>query len=175
MTDSTESAAGQEPGVVRKGFTRRRAVTTGAAVVTIGAAAVTGVVQVVRFVNPRPRFRAREAFVAFTHEVPEGAALEVGLPDGRRVQVTRLGSSFAGFSNVCPHLGCRVSWQPPNEDAPDERKKGGCFRCPCHEGYFAPDGKAFQGPPADAGQDLSRVPLEVRGNALYVVYEEEVS
>lgn len=160
---------------MRKGLTRRRVLTTGAAAATVGTAAVTAAVQVVRFVNPRPRFRAREAFVAFVHEVPKAGTLDVGLPDGRRVQVMRLGSTFAGFSNVCPHLSCRVSWQRASDEETDPRKKDGYFRCPCHEGYFAADGSAFAGPPADAGQSLARVPLTVRGNALYVEYEEELS
>ena len=96
------------------------------------------------------------------------------VPDGRRVQVRRVGDEVAGFSNVCPHLGCRVNWEPAQEGETNPDKQGGYFRCPCHEGLFSSDGEAFAGPPAEAGQRLERVPLVVRDGALYVQFTEEV-
>jgi Rieske Fe-S protein len=58
----------------------------------------------------------------------------------------RDGERVTAFSTVCPHAGCAVDW-----DA-----QGGCFRCPCHESVFAPDGARLSGP-APRGLD----PLEV--------------
>lgn len=51
--------------------------------------------------------------------------------------VTHDGQNVKVFSNVCTHLGCRVSWH-------EER---GIFICPCHDGLFSVDGKVLGGPP----------------------------
>lgn len=40
------------------------------------------------------------------------------------------------LSSVCPHLGCAVTWQ-----APQDR-----FFCPCHSSVFSPDGAVTRGP-----------------------------
>ena len=42
------------------------------------------------------------------------------------------------------------------------------FFCPCHNGVFAPDGEALEGPPAEAGTDLPRYPLRVTNGLLYI-------
>lgn len=173
MSDNDQT--GSETAGRPTGPTRRRVITTTAAVGAVGVAAVTGVVQIVRFVNPRPKHRAREAFVAFESQIPQTGTLDVTLPDGRRVQVKRVGDEFVGFSNICPHLGCRVNWEEGSPDDPDPQKREGYFRCPCHEGLFDGQGDAFAGPPKDAAQVLERVPLTLRGNAIYVEYEEELS
>lgn len=175
MSDTEDSAAGASADERPTGITRRRVVTTVAAVGTLGAAVVTGVVHIVRFVNPRARHRTREAFVTFIENVPEEGTFDVTLPDGRRVQIKRVGQDFVGFSNICPHLGCRVNWERGSESETDRQKQGGYFRCPCHEGLFDGEGKGFAGPPADARQELERVPMSVRGNALYVEYLEELA
>jgi Rieske Fe-S protein len=175
VSETEDSASGAPAHGRPTGITRRRVVTTVAAVGALGAAAVTGVVHIVRFVNPRARHRIREAFVTFVERVPTEGTLDVTLPDGRRVQVKRVGEEFVGFSNICPHLGCRVNWERGSDTETDSKKKGGYFRCPCHEGLFDGQGDAFAGPPADAEQVLERVPMSVRGNALYVEYMEELS
>jgi Rieske Fe-S protein len=41
------------------------------------------------------------------------------------------------LSATCTHLGCQVQW-----DA-----KGKKFRCPCHGGVYAADGRVLDGPP----------------------------
>jgi len=40
-------------------------------------------------------------------------------------------------SATCTHLGCQVHWD----------QKGERFRCPCHGGVYALDGKVLEGPP----------------------------
>lgn len=153
----------------------RRGFVSGLAAAGLGAGALAyGAGHGVEFLNPAPRRRRRETFVCFTRDVPEGDTLAVRLPTGGQVQIKRLGDDYAGFSDVCPHLGCKVSWQTVSPSETDPDKSGGFFRCPCHEGWFRADGTAFAGPPAEAGQDLKKVPLVVRGSALYVVWEEEL-
>ena len=65
---------------------------------------------------------------------------------------------FVALSSTCPHLGCKVHWEPQNQR----------FFCPCHNGIFQPDGKATGGPPAEAGQSLLSYPLNVENGLLYI-------
>lgn len=145
-------------------------VATGA--VSVGL--VAGAVHIVKYLVPEAQVRERETFIAYADEVPEGGTLEVVLPTNQRVQIRKLGDEYAGFSTICPHLGCIVYWRSAAPGETDPRKKDGYFRCPCHEGLFGPDGTAFSGPPADAKQALSRVEIARQGNALYVRWQEEV-
>lgn len=80
---------------------------------------------------------------------------------GNQILVKRGAKGFEAFSSTCPHLGCHVHWEAENQR----------FFCPCHRGVFNADGVATSGPPADAGQSLSRVPLQVN-EASGVVYIE---
>ena len=41
------------------------------------------------------------------------------------------------LSNVCTHLGCRVTWHPDIQH----------FVSPCHDGHFDLTGKNISGPP----------------------------
>ena len=41
------------------------------------------------------------------------------------------------ISNICTHLGCRVTW---NKDAKE-------YLCPCHDARFALNGEVVSGPP----------------------------
>jgi Rieske Fe-S protein len=92
-----------------------------------------------------------------------GDSLAYVAPLGASVVVARqsegAGSEdFIALSSVCPHLGCQVHWEPQHDR----------FFCPCHNGAFDRDGKATQGPPAAAGQELSRFPLKVENGLLYI-------
>ena len=46
-------------------------------------------------------------------------------------------TQIRALSATCTHLGCQVQW-----DA-----KGKKFRCPCHGGVYAADGRVLEGPP----------------------------
>ncbi len=70
---------------------------------------------------------------------------------GGEVLVRRSESGFQAYSNVCPHLGCRVHWEGENNR----------FFCPCHNGAFDENGVATAGPPKDAGQSLPAVEVSV--------------
>ena len=177
MSDPGPQVHGTQGGgdVVPSEPTRRNVLSGIAAAGTVVGAGGYAVTRVVGYLNPPSRRREREIFLAFVDAIPPGGTLAATLPDGRHLQVRRSGEEFAAFSDVCPHLGCRVHWNAPSPDEKDPAKREGWFRCPCHEGWFTPDGKAFSGPPSEAGQSLSRVDLVRRGSSLYVRYEEDMA
>jgi len=74
---------------------------------------------------------------------------------GTPVLIKRSEGGFTAFDSTCPHLGCKVRWEPDNER----------FFCPCHKGEFDADGVGYAGPPGDAGQSLSLVNIEVNEEA----------
>jgi Rieske Fe-S protein len=47
------------------------------------------------------------------------------------------GETVRAMSATCTHLGCQVQWD-------GESRK---FKCPCHGGVYAADGKVVSGPP----------------------------
>ena len=51
-----------------------------------------------------------------------------------------------------------MHWEPQNER----------FFCPCHNGAFDASGKATEGPPATAKQELKQFPLRVENGLLYI-------
>ena len=116
-----------------------------------------------RYLFPaRPR-RKQWLFVARVADLAPGGVVDYHAPTGERIAVTRQGEGreaedFVALSSVCPHLGCQVHWEPHNSR----------FFCPCHNGVFAPDGRAVSGPPAEADQALPRYALKVEGGLLYI-------
>jgi len=102
-------------------------------------------------------------FVASLHEIAVGESREYVAPSGARVVVARqteqeTADAFIALSSVCPHLGCRVHWEPHNSR----------FFCPCHNGAFDRQGQPTEGPPAAAGQQLVRFPLKVEDGLLFI-------
>jgi cytochrome b6-f complex iron-sulfur subunit len=102
-------------------------------------------------------------FVATLDRLAPGKSLVFVTPAGAKVVVARQGpgvaaEDFSALSSVCPHLGCQVHWESQNER----------FFCPCHNGAFDSTGEPTEGPPAAAGQRLTRFPLRVEGNLLFV-------
>jgi Rieske Fe-S protein len=109
-------------------------------------------------------------FVAEADRIQPGDAMAFESPAGIRVAIARRGGDgsprsddFIALSSVCPHLGCRVHWEPHNNR----------FFCPCHNGVFDPAGKPVSGPPKAAEQELSRYPLKVEGGLLYIAMSLE--
>lgn len=118
-----------------------------------------------RFLYPAHPARLEWMYVAPLAELPAGASLAYRSPDGLSVTITRSNdegeatvSDFIALSSICPHLGCRVHWEPGNER----------FFCPCHNGVFDPQGKATSGPPAVDGQDLARYELKIENGLLFI-------
>ena len=128
------------------------------------AAAFAGLASIAgRFLLPRAGDDRRWLYVAEVARMPPGGVVPFVTPDGEPVTVARLGAGggsgdFVALSTTCPHLGCRVHWEA-------HRSR---FFCPCHNGVFDPGGRALSGPPADAGQSLSRHALRVHGGLIYI-------
>lgn len=122
------------------------------------------------FIFPRRRDgRAQRIFIGFATELSAGESKSLTLPSGDQMIVSNTGEidgesglPFLGFSNRCPHLGCRVHW------AAKERH----FVCPCHQGVFNVQGVAISGPPAAASQSLKPYRIEVDGKSMYAVVED---
>jgi nitrite reductase/ring-hydroxylating ferredoxin subunit len=103
-------------------------------------------------------------FVADLGRLAVGASLLYRTPAGATVNITRRGDSgtaedFIALSSTCPHLGCQVHWQGPENR----------YFCPCHNGTFDAAGVGTGGPPGDSGQSLPRYPLRVNGNLLFIL------
>ena len=102
-------------------------------------------------------------FVTEAAKVKPGEVVKYETPAGQTVTITRRGSTgtdedFVALSSTCPHLGCRVHWQPQNNQ----------FFCPCHNGAFDPSGKATAGPPAEARQTLPHYPIKVENGLIFI-------
>jgi Rieske Fe-S protein len=112
-------------------------------------------------------------FVAEANSIQPGDSLAFESPTGVRVAIARRPAAglrhsaqtedFIALSSVCPHLGCRVHWEPHNHR----------FFCPCHNGVFNPEGKPVSGPPKAAEQELSRYPLKVERGLLFIAMSVE--
>jgi len=113
-------------------------------------------------------------FVARAQDIAPEGSIAYESPRGVRVVVRRraeveadrelTAEDFAALSSVCPHLGCRVHWEPHNNR----------FFCPCHNGVFDPTGRATAGPPKAANQSLPRYPLRVEHGLLFIQMPTQV-
>jgi len=116
-----------------------------------------------RFLFPAEKRKVDWMYVTSVAGFAPGSTLLYKTPAGETVNVTRRGATgtaedFAALSSTCPHLGCQVHWEPQNNR----------YFCPCHNGMFRPDGKAYSGPPAEAGQSLPQYPLKIQAGLLYI-------
>jgi len=142
----------------------------------LGAAYGTFAAYAVRFLFPAGAANGEWQFVSALDEFQVGDAVAFDTPDGAKVVIARQDGgdtekSFIALSSVCPHLGCKVHWESVNDR----------FFCPCHNGAFDRQGKPTEGPPAAAGQELTRFPLKTENGLLYIevptdtvsIYREE--
>lgn len=149
-----------------KGTTRRRLLARApfaAAATALAASYGTLLATFARFLYPAADRKVEWMYLARVASLPAGSSLVYKTPAGETVNVARRGASgaaadFVALSSVCPHLGCQVHWESQNSR----------FFCPCHNGAFAPDGTATEGPPAEAGQSLPTYPLKVEDGLLYI-------
>jgi Rieske Fe-S protein len=112
-------------------------------------------------------------FVTSAASVAPGDSLPFESPGGVKVTIKRQAEvakpsepqsdEFVALSSICPHLGCRVHWEPQNNR----------FFCPCHNGVFDPEGKPVSGPPAAAHQSLPQYPLQIVDGGLYIEMPRE--
>lgn len=59
------------------------------------------------------------------------------------------------FSNVCTHLGCRVTWHPDSAH----------YVSPCHDGHFALTGEVISGPPP---RPLDEFTTKIENGSLFI-------
>ena len=59
------------------------------------------------------------------------------------------------LSNICTHLGCRVSWHPDIQE----------YVSPCHDGHFDIDGNVTKGPPP---RPLDQYETKVENGDLFI-------
>lgn len=108
-------------------------------------------------------------FVASAAQVPPGESINFVSPSGVPVVIKRQAvaqesggevsvEQFVALSSTCPHLGCRVHWEGPQNR----------FFCPCHNGTFDSDGRPTGGPVLAANQHLPRYPLLIENGLLYI-------
>jgi Rieske Fe-S protein len=122
-----------------------------------------------RFLYPAKDPPTAWVYVARVSDFPARGTLGFRTPAGELVTLTRRArpdgsAEFLALSSTCPHLGCRVHWESQNER----------FFCPCHNGAFAPDGTATEGPPADAGQSLPRFTVREEAGLLFLEVPLEI-
>ncbi len=165
--DTPETSASDQPPVevTRRDFTET--VSTAAMAFGLVVSYGTFVAWAGRFLFPNGSPLAL-FFVSEAEGIAPGGSFFFQSPGGLDVVITRSAKSadkkeltsedFLALSSVCPHLGCRVHWEPHNDR----------FFCPCHNGVFNPQGKAIAGPPADANQELPKYPLLVDAGLLYI-------
>ena len=160
MTESQNSPTSSGEVVQRREFFSSAAMTCG-----LAASYGTVVYMAGRYLYLYPTGRKTNdwRFVAELDAIGVGESLQFEAPTGAKIVIARQAGEgteddFVALSRVCPHLGCQVHWEPHNNR----------FFCPCHNGVFDPQGKAIQGPPADAGQSLAAYPLKVENGLLFV-------
>lgn len=120
----------------------------GGLAVSYGVLAVQGLL----FLLPeRIKSRTRKLYTGNVDQYEKGSVRTFYDLEGNLVLVTRTEQGFRAYSSTCPHLGCRVHWEA-------DKKR---FLCPCHNGVFDESGAAISGPPADDGQSLIPVSIQV--------------
>jgi Rieske Fe-S protein len=74
------------------------------------------------------------------------------------VYLRQINGQVIAFNDTCPHLGCKVDYQPAD----------GQFFCPCHQSAFDLEGKRKNPTPPRNMDDLQ---VEVRDGTVYVKYQ----
>ncbi len=92
-----------------------------------------------------------------------GESIPFVTPAGDNVLITRQGNgasaeNLIALSSTCPHLGCKVHWEPAGRQ----------FFCPCHNGTFDQKGTATGGPPASEGKNLPQYPLKIENGLVFI-------
>ncbi|MBN1492457.1 MAG: Rieske (2Fe-2S) protein [Phycisphaerae bacterium] len=142
---------------------RRSIVLWGLAAVGVVAGYGTGLWHFMKYLVPLgDKVRYREMFVGPVDALQVGQSRLVRTPAGETFLMARTEDGFRVLSDICPHLGCRVHWEPQTKQ----------FICPCHMGIFDEEGLAISGPPAEAGQRLVALDTVVRGGSVFVLIKE---
>jgi len=142
---------------------RRDVLATALMAVGVVAGYATGAVYFLRYLVPLgSKVRYREMFAGAVDDLDVGQSRLVTSPTGETFVMARTADGFRVLSDTCPHLGCKVHWEP----------KPKRFFCPCHQGVFDETGKSISGPPAEAHQNLTSLKTIVRGHSVFVMIKE---
>lgn len=87
--------------------------------------------------------------------VQAGGELDIEYQEVPAALVILDDGSVMGLSRICTHLGCVISW----------RAEDRLFACPCHAGFFSPDGEVIGGPPP---RPLSQLVVVEKGDELWI-------
>lgn len=145
MKKSSETP--QEKKESRRNFLSNLAMLTGL-VLSYGALTIKGLLFII---PPNSQVKRRKIYAGRLDEYSLGTIQKFFDLEGKEILVKRSNEGIKAFSSVCPHLGCRVHWQPENKT----------FFCPCHGGEFDADGAPIAGPPKDGNTPLFEVPVHV--------------
>ncbi len=132
------------------GISRRSFVTGVIGVLGGIISAIVGLPAIGYLISPALKRESADEWVplGFVEDIPEGEPTLFAFTRTKEVGWERTAFSYGVyvvrkadgeldvFSNVCTHVGCRVSW---NEDL-------AAYVCPCHNGHFARDGAIISGP-----------------------------
>lgn len=100
--------------------------------------------------------------VCSVHDVADESAREFQVDD-QSVVVVKFDGQFHAYLNWCPHLGIELNFMP-DQFMDDE---GRFLVCANHGALFEPEnGQCLSGP--CSGDSLTAVPLEVRGEEIWV-------
>ncbi len=109
-----------------------------------------------RFLVPATKKRTEEILLARLGELPVGESRVFPAVHGNDLIAIRLAPrNVKVFSSVCTHLGCRVGWDPTQNN----------FLCPCHVGRFDTTGRVISGPPP---APLTSYAVRLAGERLFV-------
>ncbi len=110
------------------------------------------------YLQPVKHDRKRRLFVGLRSEIPPGSSISFRIPSGQAVNVVNSTGGFLALSDVCPHLGCKVHWEPQAKE----------FICPCHDGHFDAKGLPVSGPPAEMKAPLPRFDVVEEGDRIFL-------
>ena len=97
------------------------------------------------YLVPRPNSDTKGKIAIPLKDIAAGDAKFFEFKGSAAVLLRKQDGGLVALSAVCPHLGCIVQWEKDKQD----------FLCPCHAGYFTPDGEVISGPPPRALARLS--------------------
>ena len=107
------------------------------------------------YLVPRPNSDTKGKITIPLKDIAVGDAKFFEFKGSAAVLLRKQDGGLVALSAVCPHLGCIVQWEKDKQD----------FLCPCHAGYFTPDGEVISGPPPRA---LARLPFSVTNGVVTI-------
>lgn len=114
----------------------------------------------IRYMVPRTRKKEFvDVLVSNLGQLAPGQAREFIDGRGRKGIIINHAGQVKAFSKICTHLGCEIEWN-------DQSKH---FYCPCHEGFFAADGRNIKGPPP---RPLDEFKVTLKDENIYVAIEK---